>query len=311
MSKIKNVVVSLAFLTTLAVSVSCGSEAKEISIIKKGSFTACSSYTIEELANSFMGNPKWVHTVKNGITYVSISGHTTRGKPTNIVMQFWVRGDEFGFQTLEIDKMPQNDVFGYILGGIITQMCESAQAKYGEAKAKANSGNFTDSRDNKNYRTIKIGSQIWMAENLNINVKNSVCYNNEESNCQKYGRLYYWETAKTACPSGWHLPSKDEWDILSKDDTGDKHLKTTNGWNENGNGLDTYGFAAVPGGDSNSDGIFFDVGKASNWWSSSEYNDGWNVLPYGRHIYYNNNYGKRWDIHNKKSALYSVRCLKD
>ena len=155
-----------------------------------------------------------------------------------------------------------------------------------EAYVKANDGTFTDTRDKKTYKTIKIGEQTWMAENLNIETGKSVCYDNNPDNCKKYGRLYDWETAKKACPIGWHLPSEAELDkLISKSASDGKDLRAYSG------GKDNYGFSALPGS-----------GDNGNWWSSSE-NGSITDLGYG----YEGAGLSGFD----KNGLASVRCLKD
>jgi len=183
---------------------------------------------------------------------------------------------------------------------------------------------FTDSRDGKKYRTVVIGKQTWMAENLNYNASGSKCYDNKPANCDKYGRLYNWETAMKVCPKGWHLPSNAEWDVLYRyvDGTSDtespyesrtagKFLKAKIGWNDDdegksGNGTDVYGFSALPGGGGTSDDFFDCVGDYGVWWSTFKYNAN---DAYRRIIYRGSDYA--YGQNQNKSFLHSVRCLQD
>jgi len=189
---------------------------------------------------------------------------------------------------------------------------------------------FTDERDGQRYLSVKIGEQTWMAENLNFNESGSKCYANNNSNCEKYGRLYNWATAmdssasskevpsgvKGVCPNGWHIPSDAEWDTLTVavGGTGTRgltgagtKLKAASGWNSSsGNGADDYGFSALPGGYGYFDGVFYNVGYYGYWWSSTEYAayNAW--YRYMTYIYS----GVDRDV-GSKSSLYSVRCLRD
>jgi uncharacterized protein (TIGR02145 family) len=160
------------------------------------------------------------------------------------------------------------------------------------------------------YKTVKIGNQVWMAENLNNNVSGSKCYDNKSANCNKYGKLYGWDMAKAACPSGWHLPSKTEWETLINfvggASTAGTKLKSKSGWNDNGNGTDDYGFSALPGGGGSSVDAFVLVGTGGFWWSSTESG--------GNYAYFFNMgsfAGVGSTTGNTISTMYSVRCVQD
>jgi len=185
-------------------------------------------------------------------------------------------------------------------------------------KAKATKGSFTDSRDGKTYKTVKLDKQTWMAENLNYNAGGSKCYDNNESNCKKYGRLYDFETAKKACPPSWHLPSENEWQTFvdlvgGEGKVADNMLKASSGWNDykgkSGNGLDAVGFSGLPGGYGSSGGSFRSVGNYGYWWSTDD-DGGWFM---GYDCGYVDECGGDEDIFNNddKNYLQSVRCVKD
>ena len=128
---------------------------------------------------------------------------------------------------------------------------------------------FKDSRDGEVYKIVKIGNQVWMAENLRYNVKGS--WLNPDNPSKEYGRLYTWEQARNACPKGWHVPTDVDWDKLINYSGGWKSagikLKSTNGWAENSNGNNTNGFNALPSGIYRKS-KFTQLGEQTIFWAS-------------------------------------------
>jgi len=171
-------------------------------------------------------------------------------------------------------------------------------------------GTFTDPRDGKTYKTVKIGKQTWLAENLNYSVMAAKYYKNDPANGQKYGQLYNWETARRVCPPGWHLPSNAEWQELVNFAGGDKiagdKLKAVS----ERNGTDEYGFSALLGGCGYVNGDFVGMYDYSYWWSAT----GSNVsIPFS-----NASFAFCWNIGNSaevsrfsdiNNKYYSVRCV--
>ena len=171
-------------------------------------------------------------------------------------------------------------------------------------------GFMVDSRDNRTYKTVIIGNQTWMAENLNYYHKYaSYCYDNDANNCSIYGRLYsaHISNFDSICPNGWHIPDTTEWRVLFDAVGGQsiaaKVLKSLN-WNS-GNGTDIYGFAALPAGYTSNFGHDIYEGEAAFFWSSPD------NTSYRRGIsMYNNRDDAVWA---SGSAIEhrSVRCIKN
>jgi uncharacterized protein (TIGR02145 family) len=183
------------------------------------------------------------------------------------------------------------------------------------------SGTLIDPRDGKTYKKVKIGSQVWMAENLAFHY-GSGCwvYGNGLINETNYGYLYNWETAQNVCPAGWHLPSDEEWKQLemylgmSSSDVNStgyhstigNALKSTYGWSSGGNGTNSSGFNALPGGYRLRDGSFYGFGTNAFFWSSSANGPD---KAWDRNLHYA---GGKFDRYNwYRSGGHSVRCLHD
>ena len=192
-------------------------------------------------------------------------------------------------------------------------------------------GTLTDSRDGRTYKTVVIGAQTWMAENLNFETDDSECYDNDASNCEKYGRLYSWGTAmdgagafsengkgcgnantcletfpvRGICPSGWHLPDKYEWETLFIAARGytraGRILKSRSGWGDGGNGEDAVGFTVL------FDGLGASVDDSrAYFWTSTETSG---EVAYWIGFRGVNDYVT--NLENDKDNFAYVRCLKD
>lgn len=184
-------------------------------------------------------------------------------------------------------------------------------------------GSMTDPRDGKTYKTVKIGDQVWMAENLNYEKPLSYCYGDthgrDEAECVKYGRLYKWKYAIIACPAGWHLPSVAEFETLF-DAVGGKSvagsqlgskLEFHNGWGTNYGGADAFGFSAHPFGTRNDGEDYSHMGLCAFFWSSTaDSNSNGARRLQMCYDYYYKRYNAELNATSKDEGL-SVRCLKD
>ncbi|RLD29647.1 MAG: hypothetical protein DRI70_02135 [Bacteroidetes bacterium] len=199
--------------------------------------------------------------------------------------------------------------------------------------------------DGNEYATTVIGNQLWMVENLKtthysdgkpipnitdplswINLTTGAyCWYNKDSAqyADTYGALYNWyavSDSRNLCPDGWHMPSDAEWatlvlfidstaidSIVEESVIAGNILKSTIGWNSDGNGTDSVGFTALPGGYcARLDGLFYGNGDRGHWWTISESTttDAWD-----RNIYYYDSSISRGSYH--KAGGLSIRCVKD
>ena len=247
-----------------------------------------------------------------GTLYYSISGTPSSAGTANFQIDL---GGESCTISINVDDVSQNPTSGY--GPIIYDI------------------------DGNSYKTIYIGTQQWMAENLKTTRYNNATtisnittntqwaslttgawsyYNNDATNNTKYGKLYNWYAVspttngnKNVCPTGWHVPTDAEWKVLTdylggKSVAGGKmkEVGTTNWTSPNTDATNTSLFTGLPGGYRNYFGDYDAVGSYGYWWSSSE-NGSYHA--WGNYLDSGNGFSNRY-YYNNKNGL-AVRCLKD
>ena len=179
-------------------------------------------------------------------------------------------------------------------------------------------GSLIDKRDGQVYKTVVIGEQTWMAENLNYAYllpdslrhfdSASACYNDSLEYCDKYGRLYSFDVIEKVCPDGWHLPSMDEWEVLFDAVGGmniaSEKLISSYGWKNQSDVDDGYCFSVLPGGYRPS--VFNDLGVGEALWTSTWYDS--NGF---QNVYFYNNYAYVYDGYSTLDKMLYIRCVMD
>jgi uncharacterized protein (TIGR02145 family) len=188
-------------------------------------------------------------------------------------------------------------IFVLLLSGLIMNL--SGQAK------------FTDPRDGNVYRTITVAGVTWMAENLKYKSPGTgeSCFDNDPNNIPNYGALYEWKIAAEVCPSGWHLPSGDEFRALADNFDHDK------AWVKSESGPLSFGIQLA--GMQDYEGTFTEMGESAYYWTSTEYDK--DDAEYFCYLIINNapviDISRKSDVEEihgtEKSNKYSIRCVKD
>ena len=234
--------------------------------------------------------------------------------------------------------------FGQIIHGNINAdyayFCYGKEWKRFYGNENITYGKLLDERDGQIYRTVKIGKQTWMAENLNYadsaqtpSLEESCwCYEYKDDNCVLYGRHYNWYSVfkpdnpldctpypcklkqlttdvQGFCPMGWHLPVQTEWQDLFDEVGGasvaGERLKSVIGWKNNGNGTDTYGFSAMPAGERDEVMAWGYSGGTALFWS---YTDNGENDPHFVDFSYDRESAV---LGSYKYSAISIRCIKD
>lgn len=268
--------------------------------------------------------------VQNGRLRVSIAGRDPAGRG-KCVRNFHADGNDVAGRTQGVA-----DTLTFSMGGKVLLRDTISASRTGIVRVLDSTfnpaivyGYIADSRDGRTYRTVKIGNQVWMAENLDFDVDKSWWYNDNPDLGARYGRLYAWASAlvlpdscnkkicgrriqarhRGICPEGWRIPDIADWDELETaagGSTAGSGLKSFVGWSDSGNGTDSYGFRGLPGGHGYSEFAYDRLGERGWWWSVGESDE---TSGSGRILE-----DEKADLINgltTKGSGLSVRCIQD
>ena len=219
------------------------------------------------------------------------------------------------------DALIETDMAPCVDASSVTPQSSDSETSVSSSGSFAEYGTLTDSRDGKNYKTVKIGSLTWMAENLNYDnsatatgsIDSSFCYDGIPSNCEKYGRLYQEYAATAVCPEGWRLPTADDWRDLTttaKSEFGDNNgsLRAVGEWEkaifgDNVTATNASGFSALPAGYRAKTGECDGEGTKAYFWGEDNMNHYAWILS--------NQYDMEKESMQRGYYAYAVRCVKD
>lgn len=316
----KNRTLKLVFAFSLAAFL-CGCDS-EVEKVKNGTLNGYEQTTIGRAIEGVLGNVEWKYfETEKGVRVVEASGWPGKqliplaerkkqcDNPQKVVVQFVLHTntDSFEVSYCGLGENPYD--CGEFLNYIYANNSSYDPIKIPCSIRKS----FTDSRDQKEYKTVIIGDQEWMAENLNYEMEESY-YDENDLERQKKGRLYTWDAAMYACPEGWRLPSKSDFEILLNVVGGDSIagtvLKAASGWGfgwkNEPKSYDIFSFNALPAGEA-SLGRFEGGMTRTTFWSSTEY-DSAQVYCVAM-TYDREDAALNWFY--KEFSAYSVRCIKD
>jgi uncharacterized protein (TIGR02145 family) len=283
-------------------------------------FKASSRTFNEELTSGL-----WLEVVANGKTYPIMIKNTMFESST--MGKVYIVYYNFNGEMIESSSSSETEP---------VESSSSEKAKSSSSGTEPVGDVLTDDRDGQTYKIVVIGSQTWMAENLNYATPKSYCFKDSAANCDTYGRLYTWDAAMDSagvwstngkgcgygvqcvptypvrgiCPEGWHLPSKEDWEelfsVVGDPSISGVTLRSTSGWAEGKNGTDAYHFAALPAGVGQgvTNTNFFNKEWATYFTSSSD-DEG---FVYSLLL---NAYDDDQLLKTNKTDWLSVRCLKD
>ncbi len=216
-----------------------------------------------------------VSSVRNNVLSWNISDTVPNFE--KFINNFWATEYKLGSCSNENEGEIKKNGNKYSVYANTNYTCKNGEWKIAFFNPDIEYGTLKDSRDGKIYRTVKIGEQVWMAENLNFASDeengNSYCYDDIESYCDTYGRLYTYPAAAVACPKDWHLPTNEEWleliDYIGGLEGAAKALRAKGAWSlrdypETAEDEDKFGFSALPAGV-----YYFGAFGKSAWFSSS------------------------------------------